>query len=293
MVVLACVFALIAFAQQPLAPGTEYEVVISNGRVMDPESGLDAVRHVGISGGKIRAVSEAALRGKQNIDARGLVVAPGFIDLHSHGQDDENYSYKAMDGVTTALELEIGVGDIQKFYAEREGKVRVNFGATVGHVPARMRVFGEPASLLPRSAATTDSAASPMQIAEMQNLLTQGLDQGALGVGMGIQYVPGASHWEVLEMFRTAARAHAPVFVHVRNAGAGEPMGATSAVEEVIAAAAATGAPLHIVHISSIALSATPQLLQIIGEARAHGLDVTTECYPYTAAQTDLSSAVF
>src|SRR5207249_2617152 len=71
-----------------------------------------AVRNVGISGGKIRAISSAALQGRQTIDAKGLVVAPGFIDLHQHGQDDENYRAKARDGVTTALELEVGVADV-------------------------------------------------------------------------------------------------------------------------------------------------------------------------------------
>src|SRR5437762_14385472 len=84
------------------AQDVSYDVVISNGRVMDPESGIDAVRNVGISGGKIRAISSSALKGKQVIEAKGLVVAPGFIDLHQHGHDGENYAAKAHDGVTTA-----------------------------------------------------------------------------------------------------------------------------------------------------------------------------------------------
>src|SRR6266849_719809 len=81
-----------------------YDLVIANGRVMDPESGLDAVRNVGIRGGKIAVISVGPIIGKQTIEARGLVVAPGFIDLHQHGQDAENYAVKAADGVTTALE---------------------------------------------------------------------------------------------------------------------------------------------------------------------------------------------
>src|ERR1039458_1975403 len=94
----------------------QYDLVIRNGRVIDPESGLDAVRHLGISAGKIQAVSAAPLEGRATIDATGLVVAPGFIDLHSHGQDTENYRYKAMDGVTTALEMEVGVADVDAWY---------------------------------------------------------------------------------------------------------------------------------------------------------------------------------
>ncbi len=119
-----------------------YDIVIANGRVMDPESGLDAIRNVGVIGNKIAAISERPLQGRSNtIDAKGLVVAPGFIDLHSHGQDDENYRYKARDGVTTALELEVGVSPVSPWYAAREGKSLINFGATAGHIPARMALM--------------------------------------------------------------------------------------------------------------------------------------------------------
>src|SRR5258708_38613297 len=89
--------------------GQVFDIVLSNGRVIDPESGLDAVRNIGISGKRIAEISSAPLRGRTEVDVRGLVVSPGFINLHSHGQNDENYRYKARDGVTTALELEVGV----------------------------------------------------------------------------------------------------------------------------------------------------------------------------------------
>ncbi len=200
------------------------DVVISGGRVMDPESGLDAVRNVGIRDGKIAEISEKTLQGKQIIDAHGLLVAPGFIDLHEHGQEPRNYEFQAHDGVTTSLELEVG---------------------------------------------------------------------GALTVGMGINYTEAATHQEILEMFRVAAKYQAPVHVHVRFAGAGEPSTGLAAVEEVIAAAASTGAPLHVVHITSIGLGQTPQLIQLVEDAQRHGLDVTTECYPYVAASTGLESALF
>src|SRR6185503_16340228 len=120
----------------------QYDLVLANGRVMDPESGLDAIRHVGIRGSEIAAVSASPLQGKTVVDAKGLVVAPGFIDLHSHGQTPENYRFKARDGVTTALEMEVGVSPVESWYGAREGKALVNFGATVGHIPAVMRVLG-------------------------------------------------------------------------------------------------------------------------------------------------------
>jgi amidohydrolase family protein len=114
-----------------------------------------------------------------------------------------------------------------------------------------------------------------------------------LGVGFGINYTAAASRWEILEMFRTAARFKAPCFVHLRFAGLREPNSGVNALEEVLSANAMTGAPLHVVHISSIGLRATPMLLQMIGEAQSRGLDVTTECYPYTATQTQIESAIY
>ena len=274
----------------------EYDLVILNGRVIDPESGLDAIRNIGInlntSGGIIQAISENSLKGKATVLATGLVVSPGFIDLHSHGQDQENYRFKAMDGVTTALELEVGTGDIEKWYAEREGRALINYGASVGHIPARIAVMHDPGVFLP-SGDAAHKAASDTEIVEMQKLLERGLRQGALGVGFGINYTAAASHWEILEMFRTAAKFRAPCFVHMRYAGLREPNNGVTALEEVLTASALTGAPLHVVHISSIGLRATPLLLQMIGEAQSRGLDVTTECYPYTATQTNIESAIY
>lgn len=285
---------LLAGAAIARPAATEYDLVIHGGRVMDPESGLDAVREVGIVAGRIAAVSVAPLRGRAAIDARGLVVAPGFIDLHAHGQDAENYALRAADGVTTALELEIGAGDVDRFYADREGKALVNFGASVGHVPVRMAVMGDPPGFLPP--ATARAATRPASDAQLEAIragVRAGLDRGALAVGMGIQYTAAASRFEVLEVFREAARAGASVHVHLRYNGTKEPSSSTAALEEVIADAVVTGAPLHVVHLPSTSVGATARHLAMIEGARARGLDVTTECYPYTAGMTDIASGVF
>ena len=277
-----------------LPPAAEYDLVIREGRIMDPESALDGVRNVGISGGRIAAVSTEALRGRSTIDARGLVVAPGFIDLHAHGQDAENYALRAADGVTTALELEIGAADVDRFYADREGTALVNFGASVGHVPVRMAVMGDAPGFLP--AATSKAATQPASDAQLEAIrggLRAGLGRGALAVGMGIQYTPAASRWEVLEVFREAARAGASVHVHMRHNGTKEPQSSTNALEEVLAAALVTGAPLHVVHLPGTSVGSTARHLAMIDGARARGLDVTTECYPYTAGMTDIASSVF
>ena len=270
----------------------DYDVVILNARVIDPESRLDAVRNICVSGGTIKAIVNARLNGRSVIDAKGLVVAPGFIDLHQHGQTEENYRFKVMDGVTTALELEVGTGDVDRWYAEREGKATINYGVSAGHLAARMAAMRDPVEFLPSGQAAR-RAATDAEIAEMKTYLERGLQRGAVAVGFGIQYVPYASHWEILEMFRVASRFGASCHVHLRNAGLKEPASSTQALEEVIAAATITGAPLHVVHIQSTGGKATPKLLQMIGEARSRNLDVTTECYPYIAGMTDIKSAIF
>ena len=269
-----------------------YDLVISGGRVMDPESNLDAVRNVGIRDGKIAAISTSPLSGKTAIDAKGLVVAPGFIDLHEHGQDSRNYQFQAHDGVTTSLELEVGTDYVDKWYAAREGKALVNYGVSIGHIPVRMAVMHDTASWIP----TADAArrvASPEDMRLMIEMMDRGFHEGALAEGMGINYTPAATHEEIIDMFRVAARYNATVHVHMRYAGIKEPNTGLAALEEVIAVAAETGAPLHVVHITSMGLRATPDLIAMIEGARRHGLDVTTENYPYTAGSTSIESAVF
>jgi N-acyl-D-aspartate/D-glutamate deacylase len=269
----------------------QYDVVLANGRVMDPESGLDAVRNVGITGGRIAAISASPLNGRTVVDVKGLVVAPGFIDLHVHKHSPEVYGFKARDGVTTALELEFGVWPVKAWYAQREDRSLINYGATSGHIPATMAILGDNGNFAP-SEATANRVATPAEVRQIRERVMQGLDDGALGIGFGINYLPNSSREEILDLFELAAGRKLPCFVHVRHGGPIEP-GAEDAVQEVIADAAATGAPLHIVHITSVGLRQTPTLLRMIRGARARGLDVTTEAYPYTAGMTDLSSAIF
>jgi N-acyl-D-aspartate/D-glutamate deacylase len=292
------VVALVAgVARQAAAGGSAdsggpYDVVIANGRVMDPESGLDAVRNVGIRAGKVVAVSEKPLTGKTTIEAKGLVVAPGFIDLHEHGQEPRNYQFQAHDGVTTSLELEVGTGDVEQWYAAREGKTLINFGVSVGHIPVRMKVMHDPGGFLPTGDAA-HRAATEEELAAIRAGMEKGFRQGALAEGMGVNYTAAATHSEIVEMFRIAAKYGASVHVHLRYSGLKEPTTGLAGLEEVVAAAAETGAALHMVHVTSMGLKYTPQLIAMVEGARKHGLDVTTECYPYTAGSTELQSAVF
>jgi dihydroorotase len=221
-----------------------------------------------------------------------MVIAPGLIDLHSHGQNDENYRYKARDGVTTALELEVGTADVPAWYAEREGKSLINYGVTVGHVPVRMKVMGDTGSWLPRDKAIT-TRATVDENRQIMDLMVRGLDDGAIGIGFGIAYVTGTRREEIMNIFQLAADRGMTCFTHVRSHGAVEPGSALESMQEVVANAAATGASLHIVHVTSTGLIQTPDCLRLIDGAQRRGLDVTTEAYPYTAAMTGIETAIF
>ena len=125
----------------------DYDVVIANGRVMNPASGLDSVRNVGIVDGRIAVLSREAISGDTVIDASGLVVAPGFIDLHAHGQREFEARLQAQDGVTTQLEMEAGVFPVATWYEFRSGATPINYGATVGHIPSRQATMVDLASV--------------------------------------------------------------------------------------------------------------------------------------------------
>lgn len=288
-----------------IAAAQQYDLVLEGGRVMDPETGLDAVRNVGIRDGKIVRIAPEALSGRRLVHASGLVVAPGFIDLHQHGQDLASQRVKALDGVTTALELEIGAPDVAKFLKSKEGRSLIHYGTAASHVAARAAVFGAPLpaevvgdhsgapEILPKSGPATDQPATPEQIEAIEERLRAELDAGGLAVGMGIQYTPGATRLEVIDMFRLAAERRLPVYTHMRSAGRVEPGSSIEAVSEVIGAAAITGASLHIVHINSTCLRDSLECLAMVEGARARGLDVTTEAYPYIAGMTAVNSALF
>jgi dihydroorotase len=295
----ACV-VLLGHGAQDASP---FDIVLSAGRVMDPESGLDAIRHVGIRGSRIDAVSTTPLTGKVAVDVSGLVVAPGFIDPHAHAQSLEGNRFQARDGVTTALELESGAMPMDDWYQSREGQALLNYGATVGHIYSRIGVMHERSTWEEMRTTRQDTTvvqpawayrkASVAEIDAMIARLDRGLSEGALGVGMGPAYTPGAGREELLRVFELAARRKALAFIHMRSAGEVEPGGSIDALQEVLANVAATGAAVHIVHIGSMGLRQTPRLLSMIDGARARGLDLSTEVYPYTAASTYLQSALF
>ena len=245
-------------------PATSYDLVIANGRVMDPESGLDAVRHVGIRGGTIAAISETPLAGTRVIDAASHVVAPGFVDLHEHGQQDESYRMMVRDGVTSAFELEVGTGDVAAWYAAREGGQIVNYGVSIGHIPARMKVLGDPGTgLLP---AGIGGSGVGQRGADGGDGGDPARGTGARRGGDGVRQRLHA---------RRADRPRSSACSASRRKAASRPTftcaAALAGLQETIKAAAAARAPLHIVHVNSSAGDEIDQFLAAIKAARDAG----------------------
>ncbi len=295
-----------AVADDPL------DLVLSGGRVIDPESGLDGVRNVGIRDGRIAAVSKGPLEGRQVLSVSGLVVAPGFIDLHAHGQDNASNAFQARDGVTTALDLEAGSYPVDDLYTTRAERAILHYGVSAGHLPARVKVMtGLSAGHFPTRdvyaawyerwlgklllrfldpLASLRKPASEDEIAEVVSTVAQGLDDGGVGIGFGLDYVPGASDEEIRQLFALAAARGVPCFVHMKGVASPTDM---SAMETVLGHAEATGASLHLLHITSMGQQRTPRYLEMIQAARARDRDVTVEAYPYTAGSTYIESAFF
>lgn len=262
------------------------DIAIVGGRVIDPASGMDAVRTVLIRGDRIAAFTDQPVEtAGRIIDATGLVVAPGFIDILAHIPNDaEPQRYKIMDGVTTVISMHGGPVDIEGWYAafEAEGSL-VNYGTTVGH------------SAIRQAAGATDryAPATPEQIEAMRPIAEEAMEAGALGIGFGINYVPGSSYEEIVAMFDVAAGYGVPAHVHSRYKGSVFPETIVQSVQELIAAAAITGASTQVVHLASSGVGSMATCLSMIEGARAHGVDIMADIYPYQANSTRLESALY
>ena len=289
-----------ALAQTPEA----YDLVILDGRVIDPETGLDAVRNVGLRGDEIARITTDPLEGEQVIHASGLVVAPGFIDLHAHGQTLLAGRVQALDGVTTALELEAGVYPVAEYYADaaEEGRA-IHYGASVDWMRARnVELLGyEPLSFREEiehnhSNNGPDWRHMPASADQTTDILTrvrEGLDEGALGVGVLLGYVPGSGRQEYYALHEVAASYDVPTFTHARYLSNVEPDSSMEGFQEMIAVSAATGADLHISHLNSISLRDIDLIRPMIEDAQAHGVNITVEAYPYGAGSTSIGAARF
>ena len=282
---------------------TEFDVVISGGRVLDPETGLDQIKNIGILDGIIAEISSNFLLGKNNVDASGLIVSPGFIDLHVHGMTNVEQEYQIHDGVTTALELEGGIPYLSDWYDSRKSKSIINYGASVNWGFSRILAMKKYEDLQDKVAQLTkrtdristiysnaiqniDETLTPDEIEQMFIKLKDELNAGGIGIGIPIGYYPGAKPEEDFRIYQYAGKEQIPIFSHVRQGG-------IISVQQAISNAMLTHAPLHIVHMNSMALGDIGIGIEMVQAAQSQGYDITTEMYPYTAASTSLESAIF
>jgi N-acyl-D-aspartate/D-glutamate deacylase len=281
-----------------------YDVVLTGGRVIDPETKLDTIKNVGIIENRIAAISIEPLKGKQEVNVEGLVVAPGFIDLHVHGRSNQEQEYQVHDGVTTALELEWGIEFLEEWYATRKSKALINYGASVCWPFERFKALDKYeeglGDLLEQTRAgesyiwnlfevirpSYDDTLSSESTDRMLTHIKKSLEEGGIGIGVPIGYLPQTDPDEMFRVFKLAGELDALVYSHVRQPNIG-------AIQEVIANATITGAPLHIVHINSMALGKIELALNMVENAQNRGFDITAELYPYTAGSTGIETAVF
>ena len=279
-----------------------YDLVINNGRVMDPETDFDGIRNVGIKDGKIATITEDEIKGRKTIDAAGLVVAPGFIDTHFHWTRPIGYKFALRDGVTTAMDLEAGVYGprVDEWYAMHAGRSQVNYGTSSGHEFARMKVTEElpdedlldaPYSVVKGRGSGTnwsDEVLDAEKGNRMLSIIDEGLRQGAIGVASTVGYFPGATAREMFEVQRVGANYEGPrpTSVHLRSTP-GTATTEANGAQEILSNAAALGAPAIISHFNNPGWELVQELL---GRLREQVHNVWGEIYPYAAGQTTINA---
>lgn len=288
-------------------PSKAFDVIISGGRVIDPETGRDEVADVGIRGGgivRIGRIPEA--NGTRLIDATGRVVCPGFIDLHAHGQCVAADWMQAFDGVTTTLELEVGVLPVGTWYERQEQVGRVlNYGASASWIFARKQVMAgivpdpgrHPMEMMGEGADNrggwSSDVAGARAVEEICSVIEAGLREGGVGIGIAHGYAPGAGIKEMTRVCELAARHAAPTFTHIANMANADPLSSEDSYVRIVGLAAATGARMHICHLNSTSLHDIARCRALIQHAQACGLPVTVEAYPYGTGSTVISASFF
>jgi len=290
-------FLVLALTVSVPTMAADYDLVILNGRVMDPETNFDAVRNIGVKNGKVEEITEKNLAGKETIDAKGLVVAPGFIDTHVHGMDAYGHKLLLRDGVTTALELEVGAYPVEDFYNQFQGNAQLNYGASVSHAWARMAVLDkvDPKGLGLYSGAIKESMddgaqwnLKPYHREDQEAMLAaveDGLMQGGLGIGFAIGYYTVVGSPEVMSIAALASKYNSFITTHVRYLAQIPPSGYLG-MEEMLAVAEVNQVPLLVHHVPSNCLGLTKECLDTIDKAREAGQNVVGEFYPYTFASS-------
>ncbi|QFT61160.1 N-acyl-D-glutamate deacylase (plasmid) [Sulfitobacter sp. THAF37] len=281
------------------------DIVIRQGRVMDPETGFDQICDVAIKGTRIIQVGEVSQTGAREIDATGLIVAPGFVDIHAHGQSVAADRMQAFDGVTTSLELEVGALPVSGWYERQAGIPRaLNYGTAAAWIFGRKAAMGAidlNADLHPidQMGAGADDmrwsldAADADQTAAIVAHVRQGLEEGAIGIGIPNGYAPGAGVKEMTEICDLAFEYGTPTFTHIAYLSNIDPQSSVDSYVRLIGLAGATGAHMHICHLNSTSLMDIERVTQLVAKAQEQGLPVTTEAYPYGTGSTVVSAGFF
>jgi N-acyl-D-aspartate/D-glutamate deacylase len=262
-----------------------YDVVISNGRVINPETKLDREGlNVAIQSGKIALVTDQKLTGKREIDAKGLIVSPGFIDNLSYDPNPIGVWNKIADGVTTNIAMHGGTASPDKWYPYYvRNKTPVNFGASFFYTQARNKFK-----------LSRYDTAKPAIITKLVDQAEKALNNGALGISFSLEYVPGVNDKEILPLMKLAHKYNVPVYFHARYSDMEEPGTNIDALNELISYARVSGAAVHIDHINSTGGTfSMTQSLKMVSDAIAEGLDITSCIYPYDYWGTYLNSARF
>jgi N-acyl-D-aspartate/D-glutamate deacylase len=276
------------------------EIVLRGGRVVDPESGLDAVADVAIGDGRITRLGADLPGGPSGgVDVAGLVVTAGFVDLHSHVTDLAGMRLQALDGVTTALELEAGASPVAAAYRSAAVQGRpTNYGFATSWAQVRMdEVAGfAPDGTLPDFLSRLGDPrwqrpAETAQLSALISRLAVDLADGALGIGVLLGYAPAVEPAEYLRVAALAAEADVPTFTHARDLIEIVPDTAIDGAEEIVRAADQTGARMHYCHINSTSQRHIDRVLGLVSRAQEAGAQVSTEAYPYGSGMTAIGAA--
>lgn len=284
------------------------DLLLTGGRVIDPESGRDGVSAVGISDGKIVHIGDPDVTATETIDVSGLVVAPGFIDMHSHAQSVSGLRLQALDGVTTSLELESGAVPVKEYYAWAESEGRpINFGYSAGWVLSRMHILDGAPVIRPQNdenyripinmfehnqnGPRWRGPADDREVHEILDFVHAEVEQGAIGIGVLAGYAPTSGIDEFNALAALAAQVNQPLFVHARSMAAIEPNSALDAVKEIITASEANMAPIHLCHMNSTSGQFTREITKTFLDAQRRGTRLTTEAYPFSAGSTVIGAA--
>jgi N-acyl-D-aspartate/D-glutamate deacylase len=275
-------------------------IVLRGGRVVDPGTGLDQVADVLVDHGRIVGVGSdlPVPDGAELVDVSGMVVGPGFVDLHSHVHSIAGQRLQAMDGVTTALDLEAGLMPIELAYerAAQEGRpLNYGFSASWGDARAQVLLGRQPDATLESGLAVLGDRgwqrdSSPTELAAWLGLLERDLARGALGIGVLMGYAPRTDPAEFRAVAGLAARAGAPTFTHVRELVEADPTTPVDGSAEIAIAAAETGAAMHHCHVNSTSRRHVDRVLALLERTRSDGARVTVEAYPYGAGSTGIGA---